>query len=187
MRLRVAEERDVAAIAALIPVSARGLSRGFYTEEQTESAIRFVFGPDRRLIEDRTYFLAEAGSTLAGCGGWSKRRTLYGGDQMKSGDDPQLDPATEAARIRAFFVHPDFARQGVGSLILKACMAAARAAGFRRVELAATLPGVPFYERHGFAAGERIDAALPDGVVLPIVRMERALDAPRSEESGDWR
>jgi GNAT superfamily N-acetyltransferase len=176
VRLRVAAARDVAAIAALIPVSARELSKGFYTEEQTESAIRFVFGPDRRLIEDGTYYVAEEEQELAGCGGWSKRRTLFGGDQMKSADDPLLDPATEAARIRAFFVHPRFARRGVGSRILEACLAAARAAGFRRVELAATLPGVPLYERFGFAARERIDAALPDGVVLPILRMERDLD-----------
>ena len=176
MRLRVAAERDVAAIAALIPVSARELSKGFYTEEQTESAIRFVFGPDRCLIEDGTYYVAEEEQELAGCGGWSKRRTLYGGDQMKSADDPLLDPATEAARIRAFFVHPRFTRRGVGTRILEACLAAARAAGFRRVELAATLPGVPLYERFGFAARERIDVALPDGVVLPILRMERDLD-----------
>jgi len=175
--LRIAGEADVAAIAALIPISARALSRGFYTERETESAIRYVFGPDRRLIEDGTYFVAEDGARLAGCGGWSQRRTLYGGDQMKSAEDPLLDPATEAARIRAFFVHPDFARQGVGTRILEACLAAARAAGFRRVELAATLPGVPLYERHGFARRERIDAALPDGVVLPILRMERNLDA----------
>ncbi len=164
------------AIAALIPLSARALSKGFYTERQTESAIRFVFGPDRRLIEDGTYFVVEDGERLAGCGGWSRRRTLYGGDQMKSADDPLLDPATEAARIRAFFVHPDYARRGVGSMILDACLAAAREAGFRRMELAATLPGVPLYERYGFEARERIDAALPDGVVLPILRMERSLD-----------
>jgi GNAT superfamily N-acetyltransferase len=178
VRLRIADEDDVEAIAALIPVSARALSKGFYTEQETESAIRYVFGPDRRLIEDGTYFVVEDGERLAGCGGWSKRRTLYGGDQMKSKDDPLLDPVTEAARIRAFFVHPGYARRGVGSQILDACMAAARQAGFRRMELAATLPGVPLYERYGFQARERIDATLPDGVVLPILRMERSLDAP---------
>ena len=176
MRLRLAEVDDVEAIAALIPLSARALSKGFYTEQQTESAIRFVFGPDRRLIEDGTYFVVEDGQRLAGCGGWSKRRTLYGGDQMKPADDPLLDPATESARIRAFFVHPDYARRGVGSRILDACLSAARNAGFRRMELAATLPGVPLYEHYGFQGRERIDATLPDGVVLPILRMERNLD-----------
>lgn len=176
MRLRLAEVDDVEAIAALIPLSARALSKGFYTEQQTESAIRFVFGPDRRLIEDGTYFVVEDGQRLAGCGGWSKRRTLYGGDQMKPADDPLLDPATESARIRAFFVHPDYARRGVGSQILDACLSAARDAGFRRMELAATLPGVPLYEQYGFQARERIDATLPDGVILPILRMERSLD-----------
>jgi GNAT superfamily N-acetyltransferase len=174
--LRLAEVDDVEAIAALIPLSARALSKGFYTEQQTESAIRFVFGPDRRLIEDGTYFVVEDGQRLAGCGGWSKRRTLYGGDQMKPADDPLLDPATESARIRAFFVHPDYARRGVGSQILDACLSAARDAGFRRMELAATLPGVPLYEQYGFQARERIDATLPDGVILPILRMERSLD-----------
>ncbi len=176
MRLRLAEVDDVEAIAALIPLSARALSKEFYTEQQTESAIRFVFGPDRRLIEDGTYFVVEDGQRLAGCGGWSKRRTLYGGDQMKPAEDPLLDPATESARIRAFFVHPDYARRGVGSRILDACLSAARDAGFRRMELAATLPGVPLYEHYGFQARERIDATLPDGVVLPILRMERSLD-----------
>jgi GNAT superfamily N-acetyltransferase len=174
--LRLAGVDDVEAIAALIPLSARALSKGFYTEQQTESAIRFVFGPDRRLIEDGTYFVVEDGQRLAGCGGWSKRRTLYGGDQMKPADDPLLDPATESARIRAFFVHPDYARRGVGSQILDACLSAARDAGFRRMELAATLPGVPLYEQYGFQARERIDATLPDGVILPILRMERSLD-----------
>jgi GNAT superfamily N-acetyltransferase len=176
VRLRLAEVDDVEAIAALIPLSARALSKGFYTEQQTESAIRFVFGPDRRLIEDGTYFVVEDGQRLAGCGGWSKRRTLYGGDQMKPADDPLLDPATESARIRAFFVHPDYARRGVGSQILDACLSAARDAGFHRMELAATLPGVPLYEQYGFQARERIDATLPDGVILPILRMERSLD-----------
>jgi GNAT superfamily N-acetyltransferase len=176
VRLRLAQVDDVEAIAALIPLSARALSKGFYTEQQTESAIRFVFGPDRRLIEDGTYFVVEDGQRLAGCGGWSKRRTLYGGDQMKPADDPLLDPATESARIRAFFVHPDYARRGVGSQILDACLSAARDAGFRRMELAATLPGVPLYEQYGFQARERIDATLPDGVILPILRMERSLD-----------
>jgi len=175
--IRIATPQDVPALRELIPVSARALSRGFYTDAETESAIRHVFGPDSRLIADGTYFVAEEDGVLAGCGGWSRRRTLYGGDQTKSGEEPLLDPATEPAKVRAFFVHPDFARRGVGSRILEACLAAARAAGFRRVELAATLPGVPFYAARGFVARERLEAPMPDGRGLPIVRMERDLDA----------
>jgi GNAT superfamily N-acetyltransferase len=176
VRIRLATADDLPALKELIPLSARGLSRGFYTDQQTESAIRYVFGPDSRLIADGTYFAAEDEGALAGCGGWSRRRTLFGGDQMKGAEDPLLDPATEAARIRAFFVHPSFARRGVGSAILGACMDAARAAGFRRMELASTLPGVPLYEAFGFEKREPIEVPLPDGVVLPVIRMERGLD-----------
>ena len=176
MRIRLATAEDLPALRELIPISARELSRGYYSPEQTESAILYVFGPDSRLIADGTYFAAEEDGTLAGCGGWSRRRTLYGGDQMKAQEDPLLDPATEAARIRAFFVHPAFARRGVGSGILEACMDAARAAGFRRMELASTLPGVPLYEAFGFEARERIEVPMPDGLTLPVIRMKRALD-----------
>ena len=176
LSIRLATAEDVSALKNLIPVSARALSRGFYTDAETEGAIRHVFGPDSRLIADGTYFVAEEDGVIAGCGGWSRRRTLYGGDQTKSGEEPLLDPAREPAKVRAFFVHPDFARRGVGSRILEACLAAARAAGFHRVELAATLPGVPFYAARGFVERERLSAPMPDGRGLPIVRMERALD-----------
>ena len=175
MTLRLATIGDLPALVELIPASARALSRGFYTEAQTEAAIRYIFGPDTRLITDGTYFVVEEDGTLAGCGGWSRRRTLYGGDQMKSEEDPFLDPRTEAARIRAFFVHPGFARRGVGSAILDACLEAARAAGFRRIELASTLPGVPFYQALGFEEREPMEAPMPDGTALPIIRMERSL------------
>ena len=160
---------------SLIPVSVRGLSRGFYSDAQIESAIRHVFGPDTQLIADRTYFVATAGGMLVGCGGWSRRRTLFGGDQMKTADDPLLDPKAEAARIRAFFVHPDWARRGIGGAILEACTSAARAVGFRRVELVATLPGEPFYRALGFEALERFDAVMPDGLTFPVIRMIRIL------------
>ena len=176
--IRRATPEDVPALRALIPLSARELSRGFYTEEETESAILHVFGPDSRLIADGTYFVAEEDDgTLAGCGGWSRRRTLFGGDQMKSGEEPLLDPAREAAKVRAFFVHPDFARRGIGTRLLEECVGAARAAGFRRVELAATLPGVPLYAARGFREVERLDVPMPDGRRLPIIRMEREIDA----------
>jgi GNAT superfamily N-acetyltransferase len=176
---RLATIGDVPALTELIPLSARELSRGFYTDAQTEAAIRYIFGPDTRLISDRTYFVVEEAGKLAGCGGWSRRRSLYGGDQMKGrAEDPPLDPARDAARIRAFFVHPDFARRGVGSAILRACLEAAREAGFRRAELAATLPGVPFYRVFGFEEREPLELPMPDGSSLPVVRMERELDDP---------
>ncbi len=178
MTPRLATIGDVPALVELIPLSARALSRGYYSEEQTEAAIRYIFGPDTHLISDGTYFVVEERGVLAGCGGWSRRRTLYGGDQMKAAEDPLLDPRAEAARIRAFFVHPAFARRGVGSVILRACLDAAAVAGFRRVELAATLPGVPFYRAFGFEEREALDAPMPGGLTLPVVRMERDLSGP---------
>jgi GNAT superfamily N-acetyltransferase len=173
--LRLATAEDLPALRALIPDSVRALSQGFYTPEQIESAIRYVFGPDTQLIADGTYFAAEAEGMIVGCGGWSRRRTLYGGDQMKDADDPLLDPATEAARIRAFFVHPQWARRGVGSAIMRACSDAAAQAGFQRLELMATLPGEPLYRAFGFEALERVETTLPDGVRVPFVRMDRAI------------
>lgn len=176
VRVRVATEADVPALRTLIPASVRGLSRGFYSEAEIESAIEHVFGVDSQLVADGTYFAADAEGTLVGCGGWSRRRTLYGGDQMKADEDPLLDPGRDPARIRAFFVHPGWARRGVGAAILKACVDAARDAGFHELELAATLPGVPLYAAFGFEARERTAAPLPDGTRLPIVRMTRSID-----------
>lgn len=177
MRVRVATDGDLAAIRALIPRSVRGLSVGYYTPREVESSIRYVFGPDTQLIADGTYFVAESGGEVVGCGGWSARRTLYGGDQAKDADDPRLDPATEAARIRAFFVHPDHARRGIASAIYDACVAAARAAGFRSLELMATLPGEPLYRTFGFHPVEQVESVLPDGVPIRFVRMARDIDA----------
>lgn len=176
IRVRVATGADLPAIRALIPDSVRRLSVGFYTPEQIESSIRYVFGPDTQLIADGTYFVAERGGVVAGCGGWSARRTLYGGDQAKDADDPRLDPATEPARIRAFFVHPDHARRGIASAIYEACVAAARAAGFRSLELMATLPGEPLYRTFGFHPVEAVESTLPDGVSIGFVRMRREID-----------
>ncbi|HEY4228611.1 MAG TPA: GNAT family N-acetyltransferase [Thermoanaerobaculia bacterium] len=195
VRIRLATESDRRALSELIPASARGLSRGYYSDAQTESAIQHVFGTDSALISDGTYFLAEEEEEdegrlrlrLVGCGGWSRRRTLYGGDQMKAGknEDPLLDPSTEPARIRAFFVHPDCARRGIGTQILQACLDAARAAGFHRVTLASTLPGVPFYSALGFAEKERLEVPMPGGMILPVIRMERDIGFPAGEGSGE--
>lgn len=177
-RLRLATRNDIPALNALIAASARGLSAPLYSAAQIEAAIEYVYGADTRLIDDGTYFVADGGRELAGCGGWSRRRTLYGGDQMKSGDDAVLDPASEPARIRAFFVHPAWARRGVARALLEECLRAAGGAGFRTLELASTLPGLAFYEKYGFEAVEHTRAVLPNGVVFPLVRMRRAIALP---------
>ena len=153
----------------------RALSAGYYTPEQIESALVHVFGVDTQLIADGTYFVAELDGQLAGCGGWSKRKTLFGGDQAKAGEDNLLDPETESARIRAFFVHPDFARRGIGKQLMEACERAAAEAGFHQLELAATLPGEPLYLAVGYQVIERWMHRLADGVELPLVRMGKSL------------
>jgi len=177
LTVRVANPADVPTLAGLIPLSARELSRDYYSPGQIESAVRYVFGVDTQLVRDRTYFVVEAEGLIVGCGGWSRRRTLYGGDQAKTEEDPLLDPAHEAARIRAFFVHPEWAGRGVGARLLETCLAAAAAAGFDRVELMATLPGGGFYAHFGFEEVERVDAVERDGVTVPFVRMARCLPA----------
>ncbi len=175
LQIRLAGEEDIFSLNQLITRSGRELSRGYYTEAETESALRYVFGVDSSLIADRTYFVVEAGGRILGCGGWSRRRTLYGGDQRPMGAADYLDPRTDAARIRAFFVAPEAARRGVGRALLQACIEAASAAGFRSLELMSTLPGVPFYRANGFAEVEPVTDVLPDGVPLRFVRMRRQI------------
>lgn len=175
--LRVALPEDVPALQALIVRSGLGLSAPFYTPAQAEAVTRHVFGVDSQLIEDGTYLMITLDGRPVACGGWSRRRTLYGGDQHKSGPDPLLDPATEPARIRAFFVEPGFERRGLGSRLLEACNAAAAAAGFRSIELAGTLPGEPLYRARGFTVVERMSLQLPGPIEVPLVRMRRALPA----------
>ncbi len=176
IRIRLAEASDIPALRELIEASVRGLQAGDYSAAQLESALRTVYGVDTQLISDGTYFAAEgiaASGTalLVGCGGWSKRKTLYGGDQFAGREDSLLDPARDAAKIRAFFVHPEWARRGIGGMILEACETAAGAAGFRRLEMGATLTGVPFYRAKGYVELEAVEAPLEDGLTLPIVRM----------------
>jgi N-acetylglutamate synthase-like GNAT family acetyltransferase len=176
--IRRATPGDLPALHALIETSVRELSRGRYTPAQVESALRHVFGPDTQLIADGTYFvITNSGGELLAAGGWSRRRTLYGGDQMKPAADPLLDPAREPARIRAFFVHPAWARRGLARRLYQHCAAAASAAGFQHLELMATLPGEPLYRALGFTAIESTEAVLPDGTRLPLVRMGRSLTA----------
>jgi N-acetylglutamate synthase-like GNAT family acetyltransferase len=173
--VRLATEQDIPSLTRLIPDSVRALSAGLYTERQIESALAHVFGVDSQLIADGTYYVAEADGQIVGCGGWSKRQTLYGGDQMKAEADPLLDPTQDAARIRAFFVHPAWTRRGIGRRIIEACEAAACRAGFRRMELGATLPGEPLYAAMGYIVTERFAIAMADGESLPAAHMTKTL------------
>jgi N-acetylglutamate synthase-like GNAT family acetyltransferase len=175
--IRSATLSDIPALERLIPTSARALSRGYYSEQQIQAAVRYVFGVDSQLIADGTYYVAVDEDEIVGCGGWSWRRTLYGGDQRPMGAGAVLDPAVDAARIRAFFVASDHARQGIGGQILIACERAAHAKGFSRLELMSTLPGVPFYSRFGFHEVERVGDTLPDGTSIEFVRMARSIAA----------
>ena len=171
--LRLATLEEIPALNALIAASVRTLHVPYYSHAQRESAIGSVFGVDTQLILDGTYLVAEVGEALAGCGGWSKRGTLFGSDHGPARLDTLLDPARDPARIRAFFIHPDFVRRGIGAQILKACEDAAIAAGFSRFELAATLAGEPFFRAHGYAASGPFEAPLPGGQSLTVVRMAK--------------
>jgi GNAT superfamily N-acetyltransferase len=174
--LRLARENDIPGLEKLIPLSARGLRASYYSAAQVEAALGSVFGVDRQLIFDGTYYVVEQGNELIGCGGWSKRKTLFGSDHHHTvRDDAELDPSIDAARIRAFFVHPAHARRGVGRAIVVECEKAMRAGKFKTIELAATLPGVPFYTALGYVAGECEDVPLGNEVILPIVRMSKKL------------
>ena len=174
MTLRLAQAGDVPVIRALIDASVRGLNAGHYSDAQVEESLVAVFGVDSQLLEDGTYFVITADNAVVASGGWSRRSTLYGGDQVKrGGPDPLLDPAIDAARIRAFYVAPTHARRGLARQLYAACESAAVAAGFRRFQLGATLPGVPLYEALGFRALGPADFPMPSGATLPIIRMER--------------
>jgi GNAT superfamily N-acetyltransferase len=173
--IRKANLDDRAAIELLIAESARGLSREDYSEQQVESAIRTVFGVDTDLIVDGTYFVAENSGMLVGCGGWSKRRTLFGGDRFTGRDSGELDPDVEAAKIRAFFVHPEYARRGIGRAILSLCEREARANGFRSVELMATLPGLKLYRACGYECSGRVEYEAEGGESIEFVPMSKEL------------
>ncbi len=171
--LRLAGPDDVPALTALIANSVMVLQAPDYSEAQRRGALGTVFGVDSRLIADRTYFVAHSQGVAVGCGGWSRRRTLFGGDAVAGKDDQELDPARDAARIRAFFVKPGWTRRGIGGQILAACEAAAQAAGFAQFELMATLTGIALYRAHGYACREPHMAPLPSGLALPMVRMTK--------------
>jgi len=177
--LRLATPADAPALEALIEASVRGLQAGDYSPAQIDGALGTVLGLDSVLIADQTYFVAQAlcwesneqGSQIAGCGGWSKRKTLFGADRLPGRQPDLLDPATDAAKVRAIFVHPNFARQGLGSLILAHVETAARAAGFKRYEMGSTLTGVPLYRLKDYREVERIAVPLGNGEALEVVKM----------------
>jgi GNAT superfamily N-acetyltransferase len=188
IRLRLAVPEDVPVLRQLIDASVRGLQTQDYTPAQIEGALKTVFGVDSQLIADGTYIVAEAQSgalgaaeqknasfesMIVGCGGWSKRKTLYGSDHWTGREDSLLDPLRDAAKIRAFFIHPDWARRGVGSLILEASEDAARAAGFTRYEMGATLTGAKLFGVHGYVAVRTISIPLVNGESLPVIHMEK--------------
>jgi GNAT superfamily N-acetyltransferase len=178
IHIRKAIAADVPRLREVIEASVRGLQAEDYSPAQIDGALKSVYGVDSQLIADGTYLAAEVSESqsqpeIVGCGGWSKRKTLYGGDQYAAREDSLLDPARDAAKIRAFFVHPDWARRGIGSLILDVCETAAREAGFTRLEMGATLSGVAFYRAKGYAALEHLEAPLGNGEALPIVRMAK--------------
>ena len=173
LTLRQAVPVDIPTLRALIDASVRELQAADYTPAQIEGALQSVYGVDSQLIADGTYYAAESDGTLVGCGGWSKRKTLYGGDRWTGRQDDLLDPHRDAAKIRAFFVDPAWARQGIGTLILNACESAAKAAGFTRLEMGATLTGVPFYRVKGYIELEHLVVPLANGDSLAIVRMAK--------------
>jgi N-acetylglutamate synthase-like GNAT family acetyltransferase len=174
-KIRLATPEDTPQLKALIEDSVRGLQARDYSPTQLESALETVYGVDTQLIADGTYFAVESAGTIVGCGGWSKRKTLFGGDVWPGREDTLLNPASDAAKIRAFFVHPDWARRGVGTIILDACEAAAKQAGFHRLEMGATLSGIPFYREKGYTAVKELSVPLKNGEELPIVQMEKAV------------
>lgn len=179
IHVRKAAEADVPRLREVIEASVRGLQAEDYSPAQIEGGLKSVYGVDSQLIADGTYLVAEVVEyegtkpEIVGCGGWSMRKTLYGGDQYMGREDSLLDPARDAAKIRAFFVHPQWARRGIGGLILEACENAAREAGFTRLEMGATLSGVAFYTAKGYAALENLEVGLGNGELLPIVKMAR--------------
>jgi GNAT superfamily N-acetyltransferase len=174
-RIRTATENDRQSMIGLIARSARALSAGDYSPEQVEGALRGAFGVDTQLVQDGTYFVVEADGMIAGCGGWSYRKTLFGGDAHTERDAAELDPKTEAAKIRAFFVEPAHARKGIGRALLEHCEAAARERGFTACELMATLPGLKLYRACGYVAGTPVRHTLATGLTIDFVPMSKRL------------
>jgi GNAT superfamily N-acetyltransferase len=171
---RLAARADIPSLTVVMDAAIAELQRGFLDDEQIASS-RAIMGIDTQLIDDRTYYVVESGGAIAGCGGWSRRATLYGSNQTPGRDGRLLDPAVDPARVRAMYTSPAYARRGVGRLILSLCEIAAAAEGFTRLELMATLAGEPLYAAYGFEPLERLEDAT-GGAPVPILRMEKAVD-----------
>jgi GNAT superfamily N-acetyltransferase len=176
-RPRLAREGDVPALEALIPLSVRTLQAAHYSSAQMEAALGPVFAVDRQLIRDGTYYVAERDGLIVGCGGWSRRRSLYGGDRDRKNEDTLLDPQRDAARVRAFFVHPAWARRGIGGGILRACEEAIIEAGFRKIEMVATSAGELLYAACGYAVVECFEIALEGSLSLAVSRMSKSMES----------
>jgi len=174
LSIRKATLDDRGALESLIAHSARALTLGAYTPRQIETALRAAFGVDTQLIRDGTFLVAEANGAIVGCGGWSRRRTLFGGDAHAHRDAAELDPKRDAAKMRAFFIEPAHARKGIGRALLERCEAEARACGFSRFELMAMLSGVDFYRAHGYAAGAAVRYELEPGLTIEFLPMSKA-------------
>ena len=170
---RLAREQDITALERLIPFSSRSLQAPYYSAAQIEAALGPIFAVDRQLIRDGTYFVVEHNGSIVGCGGWSKRKSLYGGDGGRVTEDDLLDPRRDAARIRAFFVHPEWARRGIGKAILNACEKAIVAAQFSKADLVATLAGEPLYAAFGYSVVERYEIPMANYLHLPVLRMTK--------------
>ncbi len=175
LTIRPARLDEADLLTALIERSVRSLQADDYSPEQLDGALGSVFGVDRQLIRDRSYFVVELQGEIVACGGWSRRKTLFGADAVSDRNDAELTPGVDAAKVRAFFVEPAHARKGIGAKLLEACEEAAARFGFTHAELGATLTGIPLYARYGYVAVERYDTPLPNGLGLPIVRMTKAL------------
>jgi GNAT superfamily N-acetyltransferase len=172
--IRRATEADVPALHTLIEASVRGLQAGDYTPAEIEGALGHALGLDSQLVADGTYFIAEVAGEMVASGGWSYRATLCGSDGMAGREPARLDPARDAAKIRAIFVHPEWARKGLGTLMLGHCEEQARAAGFTRLEMGSTLTGVPLYRLRGYVEREKIMIPLPNGEMLAVIRMTKS-------------
>ncbi|MBQ4810008.1 GNAT family N-acetyltransferase [Pseudoalteromonas luteoviolacea] len=173
--LRIAQEQDISVLKKIISESTRELSKRHYSEEQIELALESALGVDTQLIKDKTYFCIEDQDEIIACGGWSYRTTLFGNDNEKSRNATQLDPGSQAAKVRAFFVKPQYARQGLGSMLMKKCESEAIKLGYSKLELMATLPGVKLYEKHGFSGRGSVEYQLSDEVTITFVPMYKQI------------
>ncbi|MCB2112336.1 MAG: GNAT family N-acetyltransferase [Parvularculaceae bacterium] len=174
LSIRVASEADIPAIKTLMAAAIEELQKGFLTPDEIEAS-KDIMGLDTQIIADRTYFIVEDGTEVVGCGGWSRRKTLFGGDHSSGRDAAPLDPETDAAKIRAMYTHPAHVRRGVGRLVLATCEKAAAREGFKRAEMGATLAGAPLYEACGYRKTESFNSPTRSGVEVPMYRMEKSI------------